>query len=73
MILFFISFTAERKKEKEGVMTPDALNPSSARFEFMKWVSERNAHIPMSELEFLIGIPPFGCEDDDEWEDCDRG
>jgi len=54
-------------------MTPETLNPASARLEFMKWVSERNAHIPMSEVEFLIGIPPYGGEDDDEWEDCDWG
>jgi len=51
-------------------MTPDALNPASARFEFLKWVSERNAHIPISEMEFLIGLPSFELGgDDDEWGD----
>ena len=42
----------------------DELKLDSTQFEFMKWVSERNAHIPMSEMEFLIGIPPFGNDDD---------
>jgi len=52
-------------------MTPDALNPNSARFEFMMWVSERNAHIPISELEVLIGIPALSLEDECEFEDGD--
>ncbi|ATX78507.1 hypothetical protein Ga0123461_0054 [Mariprofundus aestuarium] len=52
-------------------MSLDALNPDSARFEFMKWVSEHNAHIPISELEFLIGIPALGTEDECEFEDGD--
>ena len=52
-------------------MTPDAMNPASARFEFLKWVSERNTHIPISELEFLIGMPTFAMEDDSEFEDGD--
>ena len=49
-----------------------ALNPNidGDRKDMLKWISERNAHIPMSELEFLIGIPPFASDDDDEWESC---
>ncbi|WP_161595164.1 hypothetical protein [Mariprofundus erugo] len=26
--------------------------------ELLKWISERNAHIPQADLEFLIGISP---------------
>jgi len=47
------------------------LNPdiNGDRRDMLRWVSERNAHIPVSELEFLIGIPP-STSDDDEWESC---
>ena len=40
----------------------------SDRNDMIKWISERNSHIPMSEMEFLIGIPPFDL-DEDEWRD----
>ncbi|MDQ6993643.1 MAG: hypothetical protein Q9M31_09210 [Mariprofundus sp.] len=29
------------------------------RVELLKWISERNMHIPMCDLAFLIGISPF--------------
>jgi len=35
------------------------LDTTIDRFALLKWISERNAHIPMSDLEFLIGISPF--------------
>ena len=41
------------------------------RMEMLKWVSERNSHIPISELKFLVGIPPFDPDEDDEWGDDD--
>lgn len=41
------------------------------RMEMLKWISERNSHIPMSELRFMVGIPPFGPDDEDEWGDDD--
>jgi len=47
------------------------LNIDGDRLELLKWVSERNSHIPMSELKFLVGIPPFGLDEEDEWGDDD--
>jgi len=44
-------------------MTTLAMHPESERLEFLKWVSERNAHIPMSLLEFLIDIPADHSDD----------
>jgi len=35
------------------------LEINTERFELMKWISERNAHIPMSDLAFLMGISAF--------------
>jgi hypothetical protein len=35
-------------------MTPEALNPASARFDFMKWVSLNNQMAPMSEYESIF-------------------
>jgi len=52
-------------------MTPETSNPSSSRFEFMKLASVRNAHILMSEQEFLNVTPPFKPHDEDEWNDGD--
>jgi len=40
------------------------LDITSDRFELLKWISERNAHIPMSDLEFLMGISSFSDTDD---------
>ncbi len=37
------------------------------RLEFLKWVSERNTHIPLSLLEFLIDTPYV--PDEDEFDD----
>lgn len=41
------------------------------RMEMLKWISERNSHIPISELRFMVGIPPFGPDEEDEWGDDD--
>ena len=46
------------------------LSMDGERLELLKWVSERNSHIPLSELKFLVGIPPFDPEED-EWGDDD--
>jgi len=48
-------------------MTALSMDIDGDRKDMLKWISERNAHIPMSDLEFLIGIPPLGSNDDDEW------
>jgi len=37
-------------------MTVEAISPAF-ELEFMQWVSERNPHIPLSELAFLMGLP----------------
>ncbi len=47
------------------------LNMDADRMEMLKWISERNTHIPMSELRFLVGIPPFGPDEEDKWGDDD--
>lgn len=47
------------------------LNIDGDRMEMLKWISERNSHIPMSDLKFMIGIPPFGPDEEDEWGDDD--
>ncbi|MDX8407705.1 MAG: hypothetical protein R8L58_04895 [Mariprofundaceae bacterium] len=46
-------------------MSTLARHASGERVEFLKWVSERNSHVPMSLLEFLIDTPPYIPEDDD--------
>ena len=55
---------------KETMLSTMALDPTSDRFECLRWVSERNAHIPMSELEFLIDVPGNQTDSDDDW--CDE-
>ncbi|MDQ6998885.1 MAG: hypothetical protein Q9M17_09245 [Mariprofundus sp.] len=42
-------------------MNSEKPNVSSAREEFINWVLKRNADIPMSEIEFLIGPDPDCC------------
>ena len=54
-------------------MTTLALDPRSDRFEFLKWVSDRNAHIPMSELEFLLDIGGPLDEENGDWTDDNWG
>jgi hypothetical protein len=49
-----------------------SLSIDGDRLEMLKWISERNSHIPISELKFLVGIPPFDSEEDDEWGDDDE-
>jgi len=39
-------------------MITELANSEAARMEFIKWVSQRNTHIPISEIEFLIGNTP---------------
>jgi len=46
-----------------------ALDPNSDRFEFLKWVSARNSHIPMSELEFLLDVPANESNSENDWAD----
>ncbi|WP_167632038.1 hypothetical protein [Mariprofundus ferrooxydans] len=41
------------------------LETKTERFELMKWISERNAHIPMSDLAFLMGISAFEDQHDE--------
>ena len=49
-----------------------ALHPDDARMDFLKWVSERNTHISMEMLQFLIDIPELPDDDfageDDDWD-----
>ena len=35
------------------------------RNDMLKWISNRNIHIPMSEADFLLGIPPLDLDEDD--------
>ncbi|MDX8405415.1 MAG: hypothetical protein R8K50_04615 [Mariprofundus sp.] len=42
----------------------NVLDTMVERIELLKWISERNAHVPMADLEFLIGITPFGGDAD---------
>ena len=53
------------------------LEPENGRLDFLKWVSERNTHISIEMLHFLIDLPylpgdEFGEEDgldeDEPWE-----
>jgi len=44
------------------MMVATTLHAESERLEFLKWVSERNAHIPMTLLEFLIDTTPSMAE-----------
>lgn len=39
------------------------------RLEMLKWLSARNAHVPISELAFLLGLPPVGERRDIEYRD----
>ncbi|WP_153232663.1 hypothetical protein [Mariprofundus sp. EBB-1] len=39
-------------------MITELANSESARMEFIKWVSLHNAHVPLPEIEFLIGHSP---------------
>jgi len=50
-------------------MTAFVLPPDSDRLEFLKWVSNHNAHIPLPLLEFLVDAPPHVPDDDDFNED----
>jgi len=50
--------------EKGDQMITELANSAAARMEFLKWVSERNADIPVSDIEFLMGMSPL--ENDDE-------
>jgi len=45
-------------ESQEKMMIATAMHAESERLEFLKWVSERNAHIPRSLLEFLIDTTP---------------
>ncbi len=36
---------------------------SSDRMEMLKWVSERNVHIPLSDLAFMLGLNDDACTD----------
>ena len=44
-------------------MESGRVNCDAAREEFIRWVLKRNADIPMSEIEFLIGPPPVNNDD----------
>ena len=46
-----------------------ALNSASNLHEFLKWVSERNLHVPRTELEFMLGISAIEPDEEDEWDD----
>jgi len=50
-------------------MTAFVLNPDSDRLELLKWISNRNADIPLPLLEFLVDTPPHVPDDDDFIED----
>ncbi len=52
-------------------MTALALNPVGECLEFLKWVSERNTHVSISLLEFLVDTLPYIPVDDDFSEDDD--
>ncbi|MDX8388709.1 MAG: hypothetical protein R8M46_09305 [Ghiorsea sp.] len=51
-------------------MTPETLNPASARFDFMKWVSLNNKDISMCDDKSLMDSFLFNPQDEDEhvWE-----
>jgi hypothetical protein len=48
-----------------------SLDMETDRIDMLKWVSERNSHIPMSELRYLVGIPPFDPDEEDDWGESD--
>jgi len=52
-------------------MTPETFNPSSIRFDFMKWVSLHHKDVPFSEQDDLIEGYFFEIEDMDntDWWD----
>jgi len=50
-------------------MTAFVLNPDSDRLELLKWISNRNSHIPLPLLEFLVDTPQHVPDDDDFIED----
>jgi len=50
-------------------MTAFVLNPDSDRLELLKWISNRNAHIPLPLLEFLVDTPAHVPDDEDFIED----
>lgn len=33
------------------------------RIEMLKWIGERNRHVPASELAFMMGLPPLESDD----------
>lgn len=45
-------------------MITELANYASTQIAFIKWVSERNTHIPMSE-RLLMGHSPFDHDDDE--------
>jgi len=53
-------------------MTALAIHPRGETLEFLKWVSERNTHIPISMLEYLIDVPPYIPDDEFDDEDFDE-
>lgn len=55
---------------QEAIKTDSNHNLSDDRTDMQKWISHRNIYIPMSEMEFIIGIPPFDFnEEDHTWID----
>ena len=49
-------------------MTPESLNPSSIRFDFMKWVSLHNKDIPIVENYDLLEGHFFDFDEHEEHE-----
>jgi len=58
--------SSDKRAATEDHMASINHDIDSDRNDMIKWISGRHSHIPTSEVEFLIGIPPFGM-DDDEW------
>jgi len=54
---------------REIIMTAFVLNPYSDRLELLKWIGNRNSHVPLPLLEFLVDTPPHVPDDDDFNED----
>ncbi len=47
-----------------------SLDIDADRMDMLKWISERNRHIPISELCFMVGVSPFDPDDEeDRWSD----
>lgn len=40
------------------------------RMAMLKWISERNRHVPASDLAFMLGVSPLE-PDDEEYDDFD--